>query len=183
MNTDTKNTAGKETACVLYDFVGKKICELESAPAEKAVWRHAFAKPLFEGQYPIKAWALLQRDIPGELLGKRPAGYAEMAAYITIAAYAACGSHSSGKGLAEAAGKLGSNSRDRFTRLELSGDIDELWGNMKSLLRLIASNKETGIDYRLLAKDIFYWQANRTRTVLYWEKSYYRKDKESKEEN
>lgn len=181
--TDSESKAKADTAGALYEFVGGQINRLEHRPNEKAVWRHAFARGLYEGQSSLKAWSLLQRDIPDELLEKYPAGKAEIAAYIALAAYAACGSHKSGISLGEAAGKAGGGMRERFTRVELSADIESLWANLKAPLRIISSKGGSGIDYRLLAKDVFYWQKDSLKAAMYWERNYYRDNKKNKEED
>lgn len=181
--TDSGSKAKADTAGALYEFVGRQIGRLEHRPGEKAAWRHAFAGGLHDGQSSLKAWSLLQRDIPDELLERYPAGKAEMAAYIALAAYAACGSHKSGVSLGEAAGKAGGGMRERFTRVELSADIESLWANLKAPLRIISSKGGPGIDYRLLAKDVYYWQKDSLKTAMYWERNYYGSNKENKEED
>jgi CRISPR type I-E-associated protein CasB/Cse2 len=143
----------------------------QRAPAERAVWRHAFAKGVCED---IKAWGLLQRDLPEEL--KREYGlpsYEEKAVYMAIAAYAACGSHTENVTLGAAAAEI--DARDRFTRLENSDDIDEFWRNIKDLLRLISSKKGPGVDYKLLAVSIYYWQFDHIKGAIRLERDYYKK--------
>ena len=141
---------------------------------EKAIWRHAFAKPVCED---IKAWSLLERDIPGDFAGKTGTpSYVENAIYMAIAAYAACGSNAENVSLGQAAAALGDSSRDRFTRLEKSRSLNELWMNLKSILRLISSKKGTGLDYGLLARDITDWQFDSIRTIRKWERDYYHKN-------
>lgn len=158
-------------------FVSSKIkilsIDKSDSKGEKAIWRHAFAKSVCED---IKAWALLERDIPEEFVGRTcTPSYMENAIYMAIAAYAACGSNVDNISLGQAAAALGENSRGRFTRLEKSHTMDELWMNLKSILRLISSKKGTGLDYGLLAKDLVDWQFDSIRTIRKWERDYYHK--------
>ena len=100
----------------------------------------------------------------------------ENAIYMAIAAYAACGSNVENVSLGQAASALGDSSRNRFTRLEKSRSLNELWMNLKSILRLISSKKGTGLDYGLLARDITDWQFDSIRTIRKWERDYYHKN-------
>ncbi len=156
-------------------FVSGRIRMLSAdrsdAKGEKPIWRHAFAKPVCED---LAAWSLLQRDIPENLagMGGRPS-CTENAAYMALAAFAACGANTEKVSLGQAAASLESNARDRFTRLEKSRTLDELWRNLKSLLTLISSKKGTGVDYGLLAKDLADWQFDSLKTVRKWERDYY----------
>ena len=152
-------------------MIRKLSIDKSDSKGEKAIWRHAFAKSICED---VKAWSLLERDIPNELAGTGGTpSYTENAAYMAIAAFAACGSNKEMVSLGQAAAALGDNSRDRFTRLEKSRTLDELWRNMKNLLRLISSNKGTGLDYSLLARDLTDWQFDPIKTVRKWERDYY----------
>ena len=166
-----------DTAASIYSCVAKGISRLDTdypirqAGSEKPIWRHAFGKEVCED---IKAWGLLQRDLPEDL--SRKCGlpsYEENAVYMAVAAYAACGSQKSGVTLGMAA--AGAGARDRLTRLENSSDIDEFWRNLKDILRLITSKKGTGIDYRLLAKDIYFWQIDHVKAAINFERDYYKK--------
>ena len=159
-----------------------KILSLDKSDSkeEKAVWRHAFPKAVCED---IKAWALLERDIPDTLIGKRDLpSYSENAAYMSLSAFCACGMNSESISLGRAAAALGDRSRGRFTRLEKSRNLNEFWMNLKCLLRLICSNKGTGIDYGILAKEITDWQFDRIRTVRRWERDYYHSDSKKTKE-
>ena len=145
--------------------------ESQKAKSEKAAWRHAFADPICGN---IKAWGLLQRDMPKDL--KREYGdasYEEKAVYMAVAAYAACGAKTDNMTLGSAAAVLGPGHRERFTRLENSPDIDTLWRNLKDILRLISSKNGKGIDYGLLACDLYDWQFNRVTAARNWERNYY----------
>ena len=162
----------------IRSFVSSRIKILSinksDSKGEKAIWRHAFAKPVCED---IKGWSLLERDIPGDLVGKTGTpSYVENAIYMAIAAYAACGSNMENVSLGQAAAALGDSSRNRFTRLEKSRSLNELWMNLKSILRLISSKKGTGLDYGLLARDIADWQYDSIRTIRKWERDYYHKN-------
>lgn len=156
-------------------YVSKTIKALSiatsDAKGEKAVWRHAFGKPVCED---IKAWSLLIKDIPDELSGIEDSpSYAENAIYMAISAFAACGAQVDKISLGQAAAKLGDSSRGRFTRLERARTIDDLWNNLKPLLRLICSKKGSGLDYCLLAKELTKWQFDSLSTVRKWERDYY----------
>ena len=165
----------KEVKAIAGEFVSNRINMLaidkSDSKGEKAIWRHAFAKKACED---MKAWSLLQRDIPDELAGSagKPS-YVENAAYMAIAAYAACGSNASKVTLGQAAAGLGDNARERFTRLEKARTLDELWIGLKGLLRLISSNKGTGIDYAGLAQELIDWQFDSIQAVRKWERDYY----------
>ena len=131
----------KEKKVTVGSFVANRIkmisLDKSDAKGEAAVWRHAFAKPVCED---MKAWSLLERDIPQELAGfsGKPTEK-ENAAYMAISAFAACGSNTPTVSLGQAVAALGENSRQRFTRLEKSKTINELWMNLKGLLRLVSS--------------------------------------------
>ena len=160
----------------VLSMIRKLSIDRSDSKGEKAIWRHAFAKPVCED---VKAWSLLERDIPDELAGTGGMpSYMENAAYMSIAAFAACGSNKERVSLGQAAAALGVNSRDRFTRLEKSRTLDELWRNLKSLLRLISSNKGPGLDYSILARDIADWQFERIRAIRKWERDYYHNSKQ-----
>lgn len=168
----------KNEKVTISSFVSKriKVLSLDQADAkgEKAVWRHAFAKPVCED---MKAWSLLERDIPEELTGKTGTpSYSENAAYMAIAAYAACGTHAENVSLGQASAALGDNARVRFTRLEKSRTLDELWRNLKGLLRLISSKNGTGLDYGLLAKELTDWQFDSIKVIRKWERDFYYKN-------
>ena len=165
----------KKEKITVSSFVSERIrmisLDKSDAKGEKAVWRHAFAKPVCED---LKAWSLLERDIPDELAGRSGMpSYTENAAYMAISAFAACGSHAQGITLGKAAAALEQNSRDRFTRLEKSRNVDELWRNLKGLLRLITSKKGTGLDYGLLAKELTDWQFDSIKAIRKWERDFY----------
>ena len=167
----------KEEKVSISSFVSKRITILSldqsDVKGEKAVWRHAFAKGVCDD---TKAWSLLERDIPIELAGKAEIpSYAENAVYMAIAAYAACGSHAGNITLGQAAAALGDNARDRFTRLEKSRSLDELWRNLKGLLRLISSKNGTGLDYSLLAQELTTWQFDSIKAIRKWERDFYYK--------
>ena len=167
-----------EKKAEVKSFVSSRIIILSinksDSKGEKAIWRHAFAKSVCED---IKAWALLERDIPEELTGKTGTpSYMENGIYMAIAAYAACGSNVDNVSLGQAAAALGESSRDRFTRLEKARSLNELWMHLKSILRLISSKKGTGLDYGLLAKDLVDWQFDSIRTIRKWERDYYHKN-------
>lgn len=160
-------------------FVSEEIAVLSldtsSAKIEKATWRHAFARKVCED---LKAWSLLVRDMPEDMAAKGGTpSYAENAAYMAISSYAACGAQNEGVTLGEAVASLGETSRDRFTRLERSRTVSELWRNLKPLMRLIGSKKGIGIDYSLLAKDLMRWQSDPIEAIRKWERDYYSKAK------
>lgn len=164
-----------EEKVTVRSFVAERIILLSvdksDSKKEKAIWRHAFAKSVCED---LNAWSLLIRDMPEALAGAggKPSK-TEKAAFMAIAAFAACGSNKKNVSLGQAAAALGPTSRDRFTRFEKSRTIEELWRNVKNLLRLISSEKGTGLDYGLLAKELTNWQFNRIETIRKWERDYY----------
>ena len=160
-------------------FVRDKIniltIDRSDSKGEKAVWRHAFARNVCED---MRAWSLLQRDIPTDLAGR--GGYpsfTENAAYMAIAAFAACGSNTKDITLGQAVSALGDSARDRFTRLEKSRTLDEMWRNLKDMLKLISSKRGTGLDYSVLAKELTDWQFDHLRTIRKWERDYYKNSK------
>ncbi len=170
---------GADKKIPVSTFVSSRIAMLSidrsDSKGEKAVWRHAFAKPVCED---ISAWSLLQRDIPEHLAGSNGnPSFTENASYMAIAGFAACGSHTEKVSLGQAVASLGDTSRGRFTRLERSRTLDELWRDLKDLLRLISSKKGTGLDYGLLAKDLTDWQFDAMRTIRKWERDYYANSK------
>ncbi len=144
-----------------------------TARRDKAIWRHAFAAQPCEN---IEAWSLLEKDLPEELTWRKSEpSYYEYAIYMALSAYAACGKQASGISLGRAAHELGESSRNRFTRVERSRTISELWANTKSLLRMVTAAQGTGIDYALLATSLVSWQYDRMSTIRQWEKDYYDK--------
>ena len=176
-----------DTAADIYSCVARGISRLDGDPkksgssirqakAEKPIWRHAFSGDVCED---IRAWGLLQRNMPEGLRREYgPPSYEENAIFMAMAAYAACGSHADGVSLGKAAAYV--DARERFTRLENSSDINEFWRNLKDLLRLITSKKGIGVDYRLLAKSIYFWQFDHVREAINLEREYYYKKGEEK---
>lgn len=164
----------------VFNFTNYYIRKLSANSGDMAIWRHAFAKGVCED---IKAWSLLQKDIPSELTRySKPEipSYAENAVYMALSAYAACGAHAEGISFGHSAKALGDNARGRFSRLEMSNSIDKMWRNLKDIMRLISSQKGVGIDYGLLAKDLYDWQFDHIPTVRKWESEYYRSDLKKK---
>lgn len=159
----------------IWSFVSEMTEHLKNKgwAAEKAVWRHAFASQICGD---IKAWGLLQRDLPDALKGRGEyPSYEEKAVYMALSAFAARENNAAGVSLGTFAARLG-NKRDRFTRLENSEDIDILWRNLKDFLRFV--NPECGIDYAKLACDLYEWQCfGRTGIARRWEREYYNVDK------
>lgn len=157
-------------------FVAGQIAYLSSgrpaAAGEKAVWRHAFAGGICDH---VDGWGLLMRDIPEELSGiNGTPSRAEKAAYMALSAYAACGRHTNGISIGQAASALGGTSRTRFMRLEKAKTLDDLWRYLKPVLRPISSGKTNGLDYALLARDLNEWQYDRLAVVRKWEREYCR---------
>ena len=133
--------AGNDYYAILNTFVtgtvGFLSSETPAAKAEKAKWRHAFAAPVCEN---IRAWGLLQSRIPETLRGRgETPSYAETAAYMAIASYAACGGQADGVTLGQAAAKMGERQRDRFTRLENARTANSIWRELKGFLRMATS--------------------------------------------
>ena len=103
---------------------------------------------------------------------------------LIVSSVAGCGKQKKEISLGKAVQALGDSARGRFTRLEKSRTLNELWINLRGLVRLITSAKGPGIDYSMLARDIISWQNNRISVIRKWERDYYFKDtKPKKDEN
>lgn len=139
-----------------------------------AVLRHGVASEVGED---IGSWSYLMMLLPKELQGTEgDASYAENAACIALTLYAAGNRrHIPGVGIGQAAAALGENSRGRFFVTEACTDIPHLRVCLRGLIHLIASGKDTGIDYGMLAEDLYEWQFNRIKVVRKWERDYSQK--------
>lgn len=192
------------TADMVYNYTAKKltyISSLEDSPlkAMLANLRHGIGKT--PAELP-QVWGIVFEQMPEELMGKYGTpSYSEWAVYIALTLYSLHqqgndverdNMNVKGMSLGNACARLCTDENSekriigRLGKLIASSDIIGLENNLRSLVKLL-KNEGIGLDYALLAKDIFLYQSvNYVDSIrLKWGRDFYRELnlKNSKKEN
>ena len=118
----------------------------------------------------------LTSNISPDLRGKRGnVGYAEHAICTTLSMMANGPAHDPKMHFARAAAEA-EISRRRFSDVETAQDLRGLQITLRNTVRVLAS-KGIAFNYSELAKDIYFWQINKTTTALKWEREFSQKGK------
>lgn len=177
---DNSGTAPEKKGkmATLTAFVKKTINTIDSDTAKgsrmRAAYRLAARQPVCGSS---SAWAELMMTIPEEIAntGHDGPGLYEKSAYICFMTFAESREHIPGRSLGYAAGLSGSSAaRSRLTRIEDASGEEVLAMNIRSLVKMLSKNG-SGVDYGLLARDIFnllQGDEKRVKVMQRWERDF-----------
>ncbi len=152
--------------------------DMPEAKKYKAKLRHAVAEA--PGEDP-DLWGWLLTHLSPELQGKEGnISYAEHAIYLALA-IATIGPSDNMMHTFATAMAISGIKRQHLIAVETAVDMEGFRVSLRHIVKLLAA-KGGSFNYGALAKDIYFWQINKTNVARKWEREYAQNERSSNEQ-